>query len=256
MKQAFVNTENVKRLQDALTALEQRGASEACWSIVDGIPGLGKTTATQRLAVRMSNVFIRSRTDMTPQWLLADLLKSMGITEPEHSYKKRFEQTISTLARFKMNADDRKERFAIFIDEADAISRSGKLMETLRDITDLLEVTTVLVGMGKLRANLTRFPQIASRVGQVVEFQPLPLSDIKKLFDARCEVEVDEGLIKQVATLSRGIAREALEGIAAIERFAAVNPKDSAITVQDMVGHVIMKDRATNTELKVMEVAA
>ncbi len=44
MKSAFVQTTNVRRYLQALSALEDRGASEACFIVIDGEPGLGKTT--------------------------------------------------------------------------------------------------------------------------------------------------------------------------------------------------------------------
>lgn len=50
MRNAFVETANVKRFHTALTALERRGAQEACLLVVDGQPGLGKTTALHRWA--------------------------------------------------------------------------------------------------------------------------------------------------------------------------------------------------------------
>ncbi len=48
MKNEFVKTKNVKSFLNALSALSQRGAKEACLMVVDGKPGLGKTHAFGR----------------------------------------------------------------------------------------------------------------------------------------------------------------------------------------------------------------
>lgn len=69
--------------------------------------------------------------------------------------------------------------FGLVFDEADHISGQGRIMETLRDLSDVIELPIVLVGMGKIRDNLTRFPQIASRVSHYVRFGYLmPTNDL------------------------------------------------------------------------------
>ena len=40
------------------------------------------------------------------------------------------------------------------------------LIDTLRDLADLCMVPIILVGIGKIRDNLTRFPQTASRISR------------------------------------------------------------------------------------------
>ena len=65
MKNAFVETGNVKRFQTALTALERRGAAEACLMVVDGLPGLGKTTALYRWATQTGAIYVRAKKEWT-----------------------------------------------------------------------------------------------------------------------------------------------------------------------------------------------
>ncbi len=44
MKNEFVKTKNVKHFLTGIANLSTRGAQEACLMIVDGQPGLGKTS--------------------------------------------------------------------------------------------------------------------------------------------------------------------------------------------------------------------
>ena len=48
MRPDFVETTNVRNFHGAIRAMEDRGAVEACIVVVDGKPGLGKTTTMAR----------------------------------------------------------------------------------------------------------------------------------------------------------------------------------------------------------------
>lgn len=119
------------------------------------------------------------------------------------------------------------------------------MMETIRDLSDMLEIPFILVGMGRVRHNLTRFPAIASRVGQTVEFKVAPLADAQALVDQLCEVPVKPDLVEYLHRAAQGKFREIKEGLAAIERFGKRNP-GMEIGVAEMAGQVLMNDRGTS----------
>lgn len=96
MKRHFVETENVARFMEGLVALEKRGAEECSLMVVDGAPGLGKTTALEWWAAQNSIVFLRALKEWSPQWFLADLLAKLRIT-PAHSFQKRYHQALEAL---------------------------------------------------------------------------------------------------------------------------------------------------------------
>ena len=50
MKANYIKTSNTMKLLAALDALKNRGAEEACLAVIDGEPGLGKTTTIQWFA--------------------------------------------------------------------------------------------------------------------------------------------------------------------------------------------------------------
>ncbi len=123
-------------------------------------------------------------------------------------------------------------------------------------ISDIHFLPTILVGMGKLRENLRRFPQIESRAPNKVRFMPATLDDVRALIAARCEVPVADDLTEFVWKVSRGYNREILEAIAGIERFGMRNePGPEGVTIADMAGQIIMSDRATGKPITVPRVA-
>ena len=149
-------------------------------------------------------------------------------------------------------AQQSDEDFAVIIDEVDNICRSARILETLRDLSDLLEIPFIFVGMGQVRQNLVRFPQIASRIGQYVTFAPLTRDDVRKLIDELCEVKVADDLVEYLHKMSKGLAREIKEGIANIERFGRKNPpKGDGLTIKDMSGQILMNDRDTGRPIVV-----
>ena len=251
MKNKFVNTSNVSAFYKALTHMENRGAEECTFVVVDGEPGLGKTTMLQHWVAQTGSIYLRAKTEWSPNWMLSEILTSMGRETP-YGYQKRFEAVVQELSQRQYQQFNGTGVFGIVIDEADHISRNYKLMETLRDLSDLLQLPIVLVGMGKIRNNLTRFKQISSRVSKYVAFNPATEKDVRALFDGLCEVEVDDNIIQFVTRISKVYTREIKEAIAHVELFGKRNEGD-IVRLKDMAGEVILNDRKTSNEIIVPE---
>jgi len=249
MRTKFVATENADRFFGALQRVEERGAEEACLLVVDGKPGLGKTTLVTNWVVRTESILLRAKQEWRPTWFLRELLAELQ-QAPAHAFEKNFQLAVETLHRRAEEADRAGESFAIVVDEADHICGSRKIMETIRDLSDLVQVPVVIVGMGRLRHGLTRFPQIASRVAQYVEFHPASAQDCRKLADGLCEVGVGEDLLGFLHTQSKGLIREIKEGLTAIERFGKANALDH-VDKADMQGQRLMYDRVSGKPIEV-----
>lgn len=252
MKPAFVKTENVGKLMVGLSALEKRGAGEACLMVIDGLPGLGKSKALSWYAAQNDCPFIRAKKEWTPNWMMAELLNALNISNVPHSFEKKFALALETLASRADAAGRSNEAFAIIVDEVDYIARSDKMLSSLRDLSDFLEIPFVLVGMGKVRHGLKRFPQITSRVGQYVEFTPLTLKDVTAMVNGLGEVSVKPELIKLIHDYSKGFVREVKEAIASIERLAARNGLKE-VGCHEMAGQVLMNDRVTGKPIIVSQ---
>ena len=252
MKNTFVETANVRRFHTALTALERRGATEACLMVVDGLPGLGKTTSLHRWAAQSGSVFLRATVEWTPSWFLNDLLAQFQIT-PAHSYQKRYHQALEALLQRQSSLAQQRRPFAVVIDEADHISRSARIMESIRDFSDMGDIIFVLVGMGKIRANLVQFPQIASRISQYVQFNHATVEDVRLFYNALCEVAVADDVVKYTLEVTRGFNREIMSAVKTVEHLGRRNgaTTDNPVTMQHLAGQSLINDRKTSMPILV-----
>jgi hypothetical protein len=248
MKHAYVLTSNTQRFRGGIDAVERRGASEACLVVVDGLPGRGKSYTAQWFAIRNDVPYLRATREWTPSWFLRALLAELRIV-PENSFEKMFKQALLALSQRGEHARNNGAFFGVVIDEVDHVVRSSKIMDTIRDLSDLVEVPIILIGMGKVRSALARYPQTASRVAQYVAFEELVPADTRALIAGRCEVAVADDLIDLIHVSAKGYAREVLEAIASVER--CCGRLGRAVTIADMAGQTLLNDRATGRPVTV-----
>lgn len=249
MRNIFVRLSNTAAFLDGYEVVERRGAAENCFMIVDGKPGYGKTSTAQWFAINHGLPFLRAKREWRPSWMLRELLETMQ-TAPSHSYEKIFQQVIQETGKRSAIAMVEERPFGIIVDEADHVVGSSALMETLRDISDLVEVPILLIGMGRIAAGIKRFPQIARRAGEShVEFHALTQDDTAALAKTRCEVEIASDLLELLHTKAEGYAGEVMTGLAAIERVG--RRLDRPVAVADMTGLKLLTQRSTGHEVVV-----
>lgn len=254
MRNAFVRTGNVRRYFEALSAFEDRGAAEACLIVVDGEPGLGKTTALRNWVAQSGSVYLRAKKEWTASWFMEDLLEALSIVPP-YSFKEKFREALKTLATHRHRLSLQGGTFGIVIDEADHIAKKQSVLDTIRDLTDNLELPAILVGMDKINKNLVKYPQISSRVSQRVNFTRASKEDVRQFIDERCEVRVADDLVDFILKVTHGFNREILEAIARIERFGLISPPGEAgVSLRDMAGQIIIADRDTSKPVMVPRV--
>lgn len=249
MRNVFVKTSNVSRFMAALAELPERGAPEACLIVVEGEPGISKTATTIWWCAQSGSVYLRAKAEWTSAWLLRELLGALNV-RPEHSFEKMFKQAVEALGAKARQAAREDDIFGIVIDEADHIVRRGGMLETLRDLSDFLEIPVVLVGMGRLKSGLVRHQQISSRVFRPVDFCRASLDDTRKLVAELSEVPVADCLTEFLHTAAGGLVREIKEGIASVERFGK-RMQGEAVTRAAMAGQVLLIDRKTGQPIKV-----
>lgn len=256
MKAEFIETSNYRRFTSALTRLDERGAVEACMVVVDGKPGLGKTATMSRWTAQTGSIYLRAQRGWDYSWFIQELLAELSITNVPNRRRDRFRLVIERLDDLATDATLEGRAFSLVVDEADLISGKPEVMEAIRGISDLRFLPTILVGMGKLRDNLRRFPQIESRAPNKVEFLPATREDATALVRGLCEVPVAPDLIDFVWRLSKGFSREMVEAIKAIERFGMrIDYGPEGVTHADMVGQTIMNNRENGKPIIVPEVA-
>ena len=144
-----------------------------------------------------------------------------------------------------------KRTFAVVIDEADHISRSGRIMESIRDFSDMGDIVFVLVGMGKIRDNLTQFPQVASRIAQYVRFEHATKDDVRAFYDTLCEVPVADDLVNFTHQVTQGFNREIKEALATVERVGKRNnaSTDKPVSLAHLAGQPLVNDRRTGAPI-------
>lgn len=257
MKPVFVKTQNFRAFEDALLSMSERGAEECQLIVVDGEPGLGKTTILSKWAAENACLYLRAKTEWNPSWFMGELLDEVRVQQP-HRHEARFKAALQALAERAVLAEQTGRQFAVVIDEADHISGRQKVIETIRDLADLAEVPFILVGMGRIRDNLTRFPQIASRVSGYVRFNCADLDDVKLFLSEICTVPVSDDLAGLILRSTGGYNREIKEAIQSVERFGKRKPPaDPAIglTIKEMAGQHLINDRKSGQPIKVPGVA-
>lgn len=245
MKPNFVETTNSRRFEEALTRLDERGAVEACMVVVDGAPGLGKTTTLSRWVAQTGSVYLRAQKGWDYTWFIQDLLTELGVSyQSIRGKRERFARVLQELGDRAEQAALEDRMFGLVIDECDLVSSRGEIMEAIRGVSDIKFLPTILVGMGKLRDHLRRFPQIESRAPTKVEFLPATLEDVTALVAGKCSVPVAPDLVAFVHKVSKGYSREILDAIANIERFGLqLDLGSEGVTLDDMAGNVLMNDR-------------
>ena len=185
-------------------------------------------------------------------WFMGDMLNAFRI-QAERSFEGRFKQVVAALLDRQHEHELREATFAVVVDEADHVSIKPTILETIRDLSDGAEIPFVLVGMGRIRTNLRRFPQVASRVKEFVAFEPADLDDVRLFLAEKCDFPVADDLAEFIWRVSEGYNREIMDAIAAVERFGQRNPRghDEPIRLADMGGLKIVNARQTGAAIVV-----
>lgn len=250
MRNQYIKTNNTARFLAGVAALQNRGAEEACLMVVDGAPGLGKTETVQWWATQQGMVFLRAKQGWTPSWMIRELLGELSVA-PLRTFEGMYKQALEALAARSRLAAQESAVFAVVVDEIDHIARRTDALEALRDLSDMLEIPFILVGMDRVRSSLTRHRQIGSRVGQFCEFRPITADDTAAVVRGLSEVPVADCMLEYLHKAAGGYVRELKEGIAAIERCGRRNA--GPVTVAMMAGQVLLNDRASGRQILVRE---
>lgn len=206
----------------------------------------------RRWAAQTGAIYLRAKSEWTPSWFLNDLLAQLRVA-PAHTFQRRYQQALEALLQRQSDLTRQRKTFAVVIDEADHISRNGKIMESIRDFSDMGDIVFVLVGMGKIRDNLVRFPQIASRIAQYVRFEPATRDDVRSFYDELCEVPVADDLVGFTHEVTRGLNREIIEALAVVERVGKRNRASGAVSLSLLGGQALVNDRRTGAPIIVPE---
>jgi len=223
MYSKFVTTSNVERFHAAYRESEERGASEACWTLVVGDAGHGKTRTAQQWAFEHDAAIVRIPASATPHWVISELVQELGGV-PSRSV----EACSKTASKLLQRAPR-----PIVLDEIENAIRGGiGCLEVIRDLSDLLEVPVVITGREWVAGRLQEQRQIWSRISGIADYRPLTLADMKLLREQLVECETDPALDAILLERTGGYIREALN---ALSRVAEIGKMSRSIVGPDDV---------------------
>jgi hypothetical protein len=209
MRAVFVNKlSNVQKFMAGTIRVEQRGAVEACWHLAEGDPGKGKSRTLEYWATQHDAVLLRAKSGWTLNWALRDLVTELGET-PSRRSEQLFHQAMMRIARGGK---------PIVVDEIDHALHDRRVIEMLRDISDLTATPIIIAGMSGVGRALRRYEQIYSRIAVVTTFEDCTLEDVALICTELCEVDVEETLAATIHERTAGRLREIMNAVKEVER--------------------------------------
>jgi DNA transposition AAA+ family ATPase len=229
MKQKLALVKNIVNLTGVWHSVAERPAGLPGLVLVYGTTGAGKTTAVTWLANRpnVDALFIRAQATWgdSKQSLLDALLLELEIDAVGRNAM-RFRQVVEAMTEASR---------PLIVDEIDyLVPPFGNfiLLEMLRDLHDITGIPILLVGMQGIERQMPKRKQLARRISDWVEFQPLDLEDARVLADTITEVHVTDDLLAALYEATRGIVGHLAVGLARIEKYARANRLE-AISLAD-----------------------
>lgn len=193
----FAKISNVDAFTRGIARLNERGAPEACFMLVQGEVGLGKTSTLRWYAAQRGFPHVIMEPQTTAYQFLGLVCTELGIAPPHNRYE-RMRQIIETLA---------SKRLTLLVDEIEhGLAGRGDALEMLRSVSDHVELPVILSGREKSFAALARLPALRSRISHVVDFKPLKSKDFALLLEP-CELKVDDEVIDRAIAESEGKVR-------------------------------------------------
>lgn len=223
MRYKIVPIKNISRMRSAGDALLNRPTGMPGMGLIYSPTGYGKTTAATWFVNQVNGVYVRAMRLWSPKSMLNAILRELDM-ELSGTNGHLVEAIVEKLA-----ATGRP----LFIDEADYVIDSRRLVDTLRDIHDLSTVPVILIGMQGIKTKLNRagLEQFTGRISQWVEFSGADIADARMLANSLCEVQIaDDLLIKlhqkatpetaRTHTIGGAEIRRLVVGLSEIEQFA------------------------------------
>ena len=234
MRYKILPVKNVARLRAAGDALISREAGMPGIGLIWGPTGYGKSTAAAWFINQCHGVYIRAMRLWSPKTMLTAIMRELDMEARGLNLAEMVERIIGRLAETGR---------PLFIDEADYVVESSRLIDTLRDIHDLSQVPVIMIGMHGIEKRIRGNEQFTGRVAQWVSFKGIDLDDARLLADGLCEIKIADDLLEQLhkaaspkncrqQSLGGAEIRRLVVGLGQVEHYAIKRGKD-AVTLAD-----------------------
>lgn len=171
-KREFVRTKNYTAMYELLSTLIDMEGNPERIGLGYGNPGVGKTTALERLTREFDAVFVRVLESWTPASSMKAVADALGV-HTQGSTAAVVQRIIDSLI---------EQPRPIIVDEIDRALGGGKIgiLESFRDLHDQAQVPLLLVGMGQCDARLQRHKHFYDRIVKKTYFIDTPKDDIDR----------------------------------------------------------------------------
>ena len=238
MKHAIAPVKNLRLLSQAGESLASRDVGVPGIGLICGDTGFGKTTAAAWYANHTNAVYVRALALWTPSAMLGAIMRELD-SKPLPSNAAMMEFIITRLMLTNR---------PLFVDEADYLAGSKRLLETLRDLHDVSTMPLILIGMKDFRQRIMHREQLAGRISQWVEFRPADLEDARVLAETVCEVDVADDLLAELHQKTGGSMRGLVVGLSRVEAFAKKNNL-KRVSAKEWNGRAFVLSSAPQTRL-------
>lgn len=229
MRPIFVETGNVSRFRQAMTALEDMEKGQLGIALCWGQAGRGKTFAVQNHHAVHGGVYLRVWEDWSQHSFMQALAFEVTGQRPHgaNNCKVRVVEALGAAPQ------------TIYVDEADRLHI--KRIEDLRDIHDLTGCPVVLVGEEELLGLFGERRRIWSRVTQEVRFGPVNESDVAMYAMEAAALAVPPVVCKVIVARTDGDFRLVHTMVQLLEQAAKARATD---TVDETMVADVLKRRS------------
>lgn len=177
-----------------------------------GFSGYGKTCSACFGANKHRALYIEVGASWTLKKFCQNLLKELGIPASK-TVADMVEQLIEALSL---------RGSPLIIDEFDHVANFGeKSVNIIREILDKARTPIILIGEELLPSRLKRWERFDNRVRSWVAAQPVSFADTKHLLSLYApNVQVSDGILKDLLEQSRGVTRRICVGIESLKEFS------------------------------------
>ena len=196
VKETFVNTRNVRNFGVMMDGLAM-GEGKGRFGVVYGQAGLGKTTAVDHWYGHNPSHYLRLAKVWSSTDFLFAIARELKVMDPVRRRGVLFTEIVDRLI---------KAPAPVFIDEIDKMP--AEFLEILRDLADMTGAAVILVGEESLVRKVQMNRRVWSRVYQQLEFEPIAVDDVAKLFAESCGLKMGLPVAKYVHDRCQGNWRD------------------------------------------------